>query len=118
VIETAGPPANGLVSADIYFPEAEPFASNPENRRFVAQMQKQFKSVPDKYMALGAASLQVFAKAATKVKSLDRKAVAEAIRGHEIAGTIFGDVRFDDHGQMDHHYSIFTVKDGKIVIES
>lgn len=81
VIETAGPAANGFVSADIYFPEAEPFASNPDSKRFVAQMQKQFKATPDKFMALGAASLQVWAKAAAKANSLDRKAVAEAIRG-------------------------------------
>lgn len=118
VIETAGPAANGLVSADIYFPQAEPFASNAENKRFVAQMQQQFKEVPDKYMALGAAALEVWAKTATKVKSLDRKAIAEAIRGHTIPGTIFGDVHFDEHGQMGHHHSIFTVKDGKIVVES
>ncbi len=118
VIETAGPAANGIISADIYFPEAEPFASNAENKRFIAQTQQQFKEVPDKYMALGAAALQVWAKAATKVKSLDRKTVAEAIRGQTIPGTIFGDVHFDEHGQMDHHHSIFTVKDGKIVVES
>jgi branched-chain amino acid transport system substrate-binding protein len=36
VIEAAGPAANGLTSADIYFPEAQPFASDPENQRFVA----------------------------------------------------------------------------------
>jgi branched-chain amino acid transport system substrate-binding protein len=118
VIETAGAAANGLVSADIYFPQAEPFASNAENKRFVAQTQQQFKETPDKFMALGGAALQVWAKAATKVKSLDRKAVAEAIRGQTIAGTIFGDVHFDEYGQMDHHHEIFTVKDGKIVVES
>lgn len=118
VIETAGPSANGLISADIYFPYAEPFASNAQNKRFVAQMQKQFKTVPDKFMALGAASLQIWAKAAAKVKSLDRTAVAQAIRGQEIPGTIFGDARFGANGQMEHHYSIFTVKDGKIVVQS
>ncbi len=44
MIETTGKAANGLHSADIYFPQTEPFASNPENKRFVAQMQKQFKT--------------------------------------------------------------------------
>jgi len=116
VIEAAGPSANGLTSADIYFPQAQPYASNPVNQRFVAEMQKQFKVPPDKFGALGAASLQIWAKATTKVKSLDRKAVAGAIRGQEIQGTIFGDVRFDEHGQMGHHYNVFTVKDGKIVV--
>ena len=114
VVEAAGPAANGLTSADIYFPYAEPFASNPENKRFAAETVKQFKSPPDKFGALGAASLQVWAKAATRVNSVDRKAVAEAIRGQEIAGTIFGTVRFDAHGQMNQQYNMFTVKDGKI----
>lgn len=116
VIEAAGAAANGLMSADIYFPQAEPYAGNPVNQRFVAEMQKQFKSLPDKFGALGAASLQIWAKAATSVKSLDRKAVAGAIRGQQIQGTIFGDVRFDEHGQMGHHYNVFTVKGGKIVV--
>lgn len=116
VIETAGPAANGIVSADVYFPNVEPFVSNPENKRFVAQMQKQFKTDPDKFGALGAASLQVWAKAATQVKTFERKAVAGAIRGQEIKGTIFGDVRFDERGQMSQTYEVFTVKDGRIVV--
>ncbi|WP_167858423.1 ABC transporter substrate-binding protein [Methylobacterium nonmethylotrophicum] len=118
VIETAGKAANGLHSADIYFPQTEPFASDPENKRFVAQMQKQFKAEPDKFMALGAASLQIWAKAVATAGSLDRKAVAGAIRGQEIPGTIFGTVRFDASGQMQHRHFVFTVKDGKIVVES
>jgi branched-chain amino acid transport system substrate-binding protein len=81
-------------------------------------MVKQFKAPPDKFGALGAASLQIWAKAVAKVNSLDRVAVAGAIRGQEIAGTIFGTVRFDAHGQMNQQYGIFTVKDGKIVVLS
>jgi branched-chain amino acid transport system substrate-binding protein len=116
VIETAGPAANGVISADIYFPDAEPFASNPENKRFVAQMRKQFSAEPDKFGALGAASLQVWAKAVATVNALDRKQVAGAIRGQAIPGTIFGDVSFDGHGQMSQSYEMFKVKDGKIAI--
>jgi branched-chain amino acid transport system substrate-binding protein len=118
VIEAAGPAANGLTSADIYFPDAEPFASIPENKQFAAETMKQFKTPPDKFGALGAAALQVWAKAVAKVNSLDRTAVAGAIRGQEIAGTIFGTLRFDAHGQMSQQYGVFTVKDGKIVVLS
>jgi branched-chain amino acid transport system substrate-binding protein len=118
VIETAGKSADGLYSADIYFPNSEPFASDPENKRFVAQMQKQFKTMPDKYMALAGAALQVWAKAAESAKSLERKAVAGAIRGKEIPGTIFGTARFDASGQLAHRYFVFTVKDSKIAVES
>lgn len=117
VIQTAGPAANGIVSADIYFPDTEPFASNPANQRFVSEMQKQFKIEPDKYMALGAGALQVWAKTANSLKSLDRKAVVEAIRGHAIPGTIFGDAAFAANGQMQASYAVFTVKAGKMVIE-
>ncbi len=117
VIQTAGPAADGVVSADIYFPDTEPFASNPVNQRFVSQMQKQFKIEPDKYMALGAGALQVWAKTANSLKSLDRKAVAEAIRGHAIPDTIFGNATFAANGQLQSSYAVFTVKAGKMVIE-
>lgn len=116
VIEVTGPAANGIVSADIYFPNVEPFASNKVNQRFVAEMQKRYKHPPDKFMALGAASLQVWAKAAESAKSLDRKAVAEAIRGKTIKDTIFGDAVFAANGQLTPLYEVFTVKDGKIVV--
>jgi branched-chain amino acid transport system substrate-binding protein len=117
VIQTAGPAADGIVSADIYFPDTEPFASNPANQRFVSQMRQQFKIEPDKYMALGAGALQVWAKTANSLKSLDRKAVAEAIRGHAIPDTIFGDATFAANGQLQSSYAVFTVKAGKMVIE-
>ncbi len=117
VIQTAGPAADGIVSADIYFPDTEPFASNPANQRFVSQMQKQFKIEPDKFMALGAGALQVWAKTANSLKSLDRKAVAEAIRGHAISDTIFGNASFAANGQLQSSYAVFTVKAGKMVIE-
>jgi len=117
VIETAGPAADGIVSADIYFPDTEPFASNLANQRFVSQMQKQFKIEPDKYMALGAGALQVWAKTANSLKSLDRKAIAEAIRGHAVPDTIFGSATFAANGQLQSSYAVFTVKAGKMVIE-
>ena len=117
VIQTAGEAADGVVSADIYFPDAEPFASNPVNQRFVAQMQKPFHIEPDKYMALGAGALQIWAITANQLKSLDRTAIAEAIRGHAIPGTIFGNAAFSANGQLQSTYAVFTVKAGKMVIE-
>lgn len=117
VIEAAGPAADGLVSADIYFPGAEPFASNPANQRFVAEVRKQFNAEPDKFMALGAMALQVWAKAASESGSLDKEAVAKGIRGHAVKGTIFGDASFLPNGQMQSSFYLFTVKAGKIVVE-
>lgn len=118
VIKVAGPSANGVIGADIYFPEIEPFKSNPANQAFIKRMQKMFKSTPDKFMALGAASLQVWAKAANGVKSLDKEKVAKKIRGGSFKDTVFGDVSFQPNGQMNSSYYLFVVKDQKIVIQS
>ncbi|MBN8904315.1 MAG: ABC transporter substrate-binding protein, partial [Rhodospirillales bacterium] len=54
VLEVAGPAANGVVSADIYFADVEPFASNPANKAFVAALDKDGKVKADKFTALGA----------------------------------------------------------------
>lgn len=118
VIKVAGDAANGVVGADIYFPEVEPFKSNPSNQAFMKQTQKMFGTTPDKFMALGAASLQIWAKAANEVKSLEKEKVTKRIRGGTFKDTIFGNVSFEPNGQMKSNYYLFTVKDQKIVIQS
>lgn len=117
VISVAGDAANGVVGADIYFPDVEPFASNPANKRFVAKMQELHKHVPDKFMALGAASLQVWATAANELKTLDREAIARRIRGGAFKGTLLGDISFAPNGQLASRHYVFTVKDQKMVVE-
>jgi branched-chain amino acid transport system substrate-binding protein len=116
VIAVAGDSANGVVSADIYFPDVEPFASIAANKQFIAKTQQMFNYVPDKYMALGAASLQVWAMAANEVKSLDKEAVAKRIRGGSFSGTIFGDARFETNGQLNSKHYLFVVENQKIVV--
>jgi branched-chain amino acid transport system substrate-binding protein len=116
VIEVAGEAANGVIGADIYFPNVEPFASNPANQRFVAKAQEMFKYTPDKYMALGATALQVWAMAANELKTLDREAIAKRIRGGKFKGTVMGDVTFEPNGQLLSRHLPFTVQAGKIAI--
>lgn len=116
VIEVAGDAANGLVGADIYFPQVEPFASNPANQKFVAKSQELFKYTPDKFMALGATALQVWAMAANELKTLDRAAIAKRIRGGSFKGTVMGDITFEPNGQLGSKHYLFTVQDKKIVV--
>jgi len=52
-------------------------------------------------------------RAVEQTKSLDRKTVAEAIRGKTIKGTVFGDAAFLPNGQMQPRYVVFRVVDGK-----
>lgn len=117
VIGVAGDAANGLIGADIYFPDVEPFASNPANKRFVAKNQEMFKYAPDKFMALGATALQVWAMAANELKTLDREAIAKRIRGGQFKSTVMGDIAFEPNGQMGSRHYLFTVQGGKIVVQ-
>jgi branched-chain amino acid transport system substrate-binding protein len=118
VISVAGDAANALVGADIYFPDVEPFASNPVNRRYVAKVQEQHKLTPDKFMALGAASLQVWAMAANELKTLDREPIAKRIRGGSFRGTLLGDITFAANGQLANRHYIFAVQNQKMVVEA
>jgi branched-chain amino acid transport system substrate-binding protein len=117
VIQVAGAAANGVASADIYFADVEPFRSNPQNQAFVAALAKDGKVIADKFTALGAGALQVWAIAANQVKSLDKEKVANAIRGHTLAGTIFGDATFATNGQLQARFFPIVVQDGKIVVK-
>ncbi|SFH60838.1 ABC transporter substrate-binding protein [Albimonas pacifica] len=117
VIEVAGEAANGVVGADIYFPQVEPFASNPVNQAYVAKMQEMHDRTPDKFMALAAAALQVWAMAVEEVQSFEKEAVANRIRGGSFTGTLLGDVTFQPNGQLDSNHYLFTVVDQKMVVE-
>ncbi len=113
VFKIAGADMTGVVSADIYFPDLPPFDKIKENLEFVEAYRKEHKEAPDKGAALGAASLEVWATAANATKSLDRKTVAEAIRGKTVGGTVLGEVGFEANGQAKHKHTIFKVTDGK-----
>jgi len=113
VFKVAGDATDGIISSDIYFPDIEPFTKIPENIQFVQAYRKAHGEAPDKGAALGAQALVVWARAATATKSLDRKTVAEAIRGKTIGGTLFGEVAFLPNGQMQSRHVVFKVLDGK-----
>ena len=118
VISVAGDAADGLIGADIYFPNVEPFASNPANKEFVAKTQEMFKYEPDKFMALGAGALQAWAMAVNEVKSLDKEPVAKRIRGGSFKNTIFGEMDFEPNGQLKSRHYLFTVKGQKLVVDA
>jgi branched-chain amino acid transport system substrate-binding protein len=118
VIAVAGEAANGVVGADIYFPKVEPFASNPVNQDFVRRSEERIRYTPDKFMALGATSLQVWAMAANELRTLDREPVARRIRGGSFRGTIMGDITFGPDGQLGSSHRLFTVQDGRIEVRA
>ncbi|MDQ0381349.1 ABC transporter substrate-binding protein [Amycolatopsis thermophila] len=111
-----GAKVDGLLSADLYFPQEAPFATIPANVEFVQAFQARTGQLPDKYAALGAESVDVWAKAVTKAGTTDRDKVAAAIHGQTFTGTVLGDVAFTGKGQLKSHVFAFTVKDGKVSV--
>ena len=103
VFKIAGDANNGIVSADIYFPDLPPFAAIPENIEFVDAHKKAYGREPEKSAALGAAALQIWARAVEQTKSLDKKTVAEAIRGKTNRGALSA-TPFPPNGQLRPRY--------------
>lgn len=118
VIDLAGPAANGMYSADLYFPNLMPWASIPENKAFVSAFQAKADNLPDKYAALGAESVEVWAKAVGSAGTTDRDKVAGAIKNHTFANTVLGSVTFTDQGQMVSNIYVFKVANQKPQITS
>ncbi|MBM6594422.1 ABC transporter substrate-binding protein [Microvirga pudoricolor] len=117
VISVAGDAANGVMGVDIYFPNVEPFTSYEANKKFVAKTEEMFKYTPDKFMAVGAFALQVWAMAANELKTLDKEPLAKRIRGGSFKDTVFGDATFEANGQLKSRIYPFTVQDQKIVVD-
>jgi branched-chain amino acid transport system substrate-binding protein len=116
LLNVVGSAADGLVSADIYFPNEEPFASYAGNINFIKRTQEMYNFTPDKFSALSATALQIWAAAANEVGSLERTKVAARIRGGKFTNTIMGDTEFLANGQHVARDYLFTVKDSKLVV--
>ena len=116
VINVAKAGANDAYSADLYFPEAEPWASNEKNQAFIKAFEAKTGDMPDKFAALGAQSVAVWAAAVEKAGTTEQKAVADAIKGATFTDTILGDVTFTDSGQMISPMFGFQVKDQKVKV--
>lgn len=115
-VETLGDLADGMFSTDFYFAKSAPVNQIPENQTFIARVEKDHGVTPDKYMAMGAMSVQVWAMVANEVGTLDKEAIATRIRGKELKGTLLGDVTFAENGQLLAPFYTFTVENGAVKI--
>lgn len=115
-VATVGEPANGLFSTDFYFAEVPPFDAIEENKAFIARVRTDHGLTPDKYMAMGAMAVQIWAKVANETGTLDKEPIAKRIRGQKIDDTIIGDVSFAENGQLQAKFYNFVVEAGKVKI--
>lgn len=118
VVELAGGDAiDGLYTADLYFPEEEPFSTFERNQQFVeAYGEASGGELPDKFRALGAQSLDVWCEAIERAGTTEREAVAAEIHGATFEGTILGDVTFTDSGQQQFPMYAVVVEDGALTV--
>ncbi len=117
VVDVAGAGANDAYSADLYFPEAPPWAGTPQNDEFIEDFGKQADGdVPDKFAALGAMSVQVYAQAVENAGTTERTEVADEIHGGTFSDTLLGEVTFTEDGQMKTPIYGFQIVDQKVKV--
>lgn len=113
VIELAGDAANGAV-AHVGLTVDAP---NPEMLKFKAKFYQDYKYISDHNGIKGYTGVYSLKAAIEKVGKLDRKAVAQAMKGLKISAAkypgIIMDVSFDDKGDLDRESYIVEVKNGK-----
>ena len=116
VIELAGEAANGAV-AHVGLTVDAPI---PEMLAFKAKFYQAYKYIPDHNGIKGYMGVYTLKAAVEKAGKLDRKAVAQAMKGLTISAKkypgIIMDVAFDDKGDLDRESFMVEVKGGRQVV--
>ena len=116
VIELAGDAANGATGHVGLTVDAP----NPEMLKFKAKFYQAYKYIPDHNGIKGYMGVYTMKAGIEKVGKLDRKAVAQAMKGLEIKAAkypgVLMDVTFDDKGDIDRESYLVEVKGGKQVV--
>lgn len=79
------------------------FSSDPRKRASAAEVVQRFKAKnidPEGYVLYTYAAIQIWAQAAEKVKSLDPKKIAEAMKAQGPFQTVLGEISFDKKGDV------------------
>jgi branched-chain amino acid transport system substrate-binding protein len=113
VIELAGDAANGAVGHVGLTVDAP----NPEVLKFKAKYYQEYKFISDHNGIKGYTGVYILKAAIEKVGKLDRKAVAQAMKGLVVSAKknpgVIMDVAFDQNGDMDRESYLVEVKNGK-----
>lgn len=113
VIELAGDAANGAV-AHVGLTVDAP---NPEVLKFKAKFYQEYKYISDHNGIKGYTGVYTLKAAIEKAGKLDRKAVAQTMKGFYISAKkypgVLMDVAFDQNGDLDRESYMVEVKNGK-----
>ncbi|MEK8028707.1 ABC transporter substrate-binding protein [Pseudaquabacterium rugosum] len=118
VIDLAGEAANGAL-AHVGLTVDAP---NPLMLKFKAKFYQETKTISDHNGIKGYSGVYVLKAAIEKAGKLDRRAVAQAMRGLSLSAAkhpgVLMDVRFDDKGDLDRESFLVEVQGGKQVVKS
>ncbi|WP_244642245.1 ABC transporter substrate-binding protein [Chelatococcus reniformis] len=112
VFNVAKDQLNGVISGSAYLPELPPLDGIARAQEFYAAYRQAVGRPPGEEAGVAAQAVSVWASAVAQTGTLDRVKVAEAIRGHTVKDTDFGDVAFAANGQMLTKPRMFEVVDG------
>ena len=116
VIELAGDAANGAV-AHVGLTVDAPI---PEMLAFKGKFYQAYKYIPDHNGIKGYTGVYILKAAIEKAGKLDRKAVAQAMKGIEISAKkypgVIMDVKFDNNGDLDRESFLVEVKNGRQIV--
>jgi branched-chain amino acid transport system substrate-binding protein len=109
LMEIAGQAAEGITALANPLPE---FLT--EGKRFIQDYQAKFRVNPGPYSVLSYDGMYLLADAIKRAGSLDKKAVAAALKATTGFKGISGPVRFTDRNLLAHsNFVVLAVKDGK-----
>ncbi len=117
VIDLAGDAANGALAHVGLTVDAQ----NPLMLRFKGKFYQETKTISDHNGIKGYTGVYVLKAAIEKAGKLDRKAVAQAMKGLKVSAAknpgVLMDVSFDDKGDLDRESFLVEVKDGRQVVK-
>jgi len=117
VIDLAGDAANGALDNVGLTVDAE----NPLMLRFKGKFYQETKTISDHNGIKGYTGVYVLKAAIEKAGKLDRKAVAQAMKGLKVSAAknpgVLMDVSFDDKGDLDRESFLVEVKNGRQVVK-
>jgi branched-chain amino acid transport system substrate-binding protein len=117
VIDLAGDAANGALAHVGLTVDAE----NPLMLRFKGKFYQDTKTISDHNGIKGYTGVYVLKAAIEKAGKLDRKAVAQAMKGLKVSAAknpgVLMDVSFDDKGDLDRESFLVEVKNGRQVVK-
>ena len=112
LMKNAGESAEGVIVGASW----NASATNPLNVKFVEDYTKKYNRAPDQFAAQAFTGVQIVYHAATAAKSVERKAIRDAMAKIKDMDTVLGSFGFTEGRDANHTPVVQEVKGGKFVV--